>query len=119
VNNSVWHLRARIKELKKASGDYITAMLVLTHAYRDVLTLFEKQNPPGGQGSAQGTEIGERNLPEENRSEQNAELEEHLKAQQAELKALGLKSLYWSLIMLGSAVIFVATCIAIVSDLNP
>lgn len=102
VNNSVWHLRARISELKSASGDYITAMLVLTRDYSDLVRSLETKNPSGGQGNDQG-----------------AELEEHKKAQEAELKALGLKSLYWSLIMLGSAAIFVAACIAIFSDLNP
>ena len=94
-----WSLPGRIKELKEASKKYMDAMLVITRSY---LGLFEKQI-----------------LSAEQRNEQDAELVEQKKVQKAELKALGLASAYWALIMLGSAVIFVAICISIVSDLNP
>lgn len=99
VQYSIWNLPARTRELKEASKEYMDAMLVVTRAY---LGLLEKQT-----------------VPEDQRTETDAELEKQKKAQLAELRSLGLKSLYWALIMLGSAAILVAVCMSIYSDYNP
>jgi hypothetical protein len=120
VKYSIWHLPARIKELKEASEEYRTATQEIANQYMAFLGfLFEKKNLPEGQMNEQDAEPGRQALSGEQTNERNAELREQEKAQQAELKALGMKSTYWTLIMLGSAAIFVATCISIISDLKP
>jgi hypothetical protein len=120
VKYSVWHLPARIKELKEASDKYIAATRVITDEYIGLLGyLLEKQNLSEEQKSELKAELENPNLSEVRRNERNTELAKQTKEQRAELKALGLKSAYWALIMLGSLAIFVATCISIYSDLNP
>lgn len=120
VKYSVWHLPARIKELKEASNRYIAATRVITDEYIGLLGyLLEKQNLSEEQRNKLQAELESQNLSEGQRNERNAELEKQTEEQRAELRALGLKSAYWALIMLGSLAVFVATCISIYSDLNP
>lgn len=120
VKYSVWHLPARIKELKEASDKYIAATRVITDEYIGLLgSLLEKQNLSDEQRNSLKAELENPNPSEDQRNERNAELEKQTNEQRAELKALGLKSAYWALIMFGSLAVFVAACISIYSDLNP
>lgn len=106
VKYSIWHLPEQTEELKTASKNYLDAVLVVTRQY---LGFLGKQNPP------QGQRIAEAESPQQDAKD----LEDQKNAQRAELRALGLKSLYWALITLGSGAILVATCISLFSDYNP
>jgi hypothetical protein len=98
VKYSLWHLAARFGDVGRASREYMETLLVV---------VFPKPHPPEGD-----------NLSEDQKQALRTAAEKQQKAQQAEMKALGLKSLYWGLIMLGSLAVFVATCMAIFSDLK-
>jgi hypothetical protein len=117
VKYSVWHLPARIKEVKEASQKYMDAARVITDEYIGLLGfLLEKQNLSEEQRNELKAKLENQNLSEEQRLERRSDLNKQTEAQQAELKALGMKSAYWTLIMLGSLAVLVASCISISSD---